>query len=189
MRIGIFFNRTPSAMLVGALALSPFSVGAWSQSGKEPAIKLAKPDGKEVVVPLSGPLSNDSAQGVAKDIQSFDKQVKSKKYLAHVKNPEVAEAMAEIAAQSRNDALEQLDLAYRIAGKTSGELDNRLIDGAKHDINAATQVLSSPPPPSVNVRTQISTTVPNAALHYCRVDDFKENGNSCGWESYSLVTM
>lgn len=173
-----------AALIVGAICFSQFSRGS-PQSGKESTIKLIKPDGREVLVPLSGPLSNDTAQAVARDIQSFDKEAKSRRHPVDAKNEEVAAAMMELAVESRNDALEQLDLAYRITQKSAGTLDNRLLNGAKRDIDSASQILLTSPPPSVQVHTRISSTIPNATLHYCGVGDYKENGNGCAWESYS----
>jgi hypothetical protein len=88
-----------------------------------------------------------------------------------------------MADESRNEAVEQLDLTYRVAHETSGPLDSKLLDGAKKDVEFLREIMRAPPPPSLNVHTAISASLPNAILHYCLRADYLRN--VCDWRSYN----
>jgi hypothetical protein len=84
---------------------------------------------------------------------------------------------------ARNDAVDSLDLAYRVAGETSGPLDNQQIDSAKQNVQIAKDILKATPPPRLFVKTAISSTVTGAALHYWDAADYKKKVGS--WSSYT----
>jgi hypothetical protein len=180
-------QRTPglfSAMRVGALVgltLSGFDAAGQTSGNKD--ITLARPDGTEVRVPREGRLANQTAQDVALGILEFDKQAKSRPPRRRASNPEVADAMRQMAEESRNEALEQLDLTYRTAKITSGPLDSQLLQSAKKNLDIVREIMRTPPPPNLNVHTKISASVPNAILHYCLRGDYKRD--VCAWHSYN----
>jgi hypothetical protein len=166
--------------LVPTTFLMPTRTSAQAVSGKD--ISLTTSSGTKVLVPTSGALANDSAQQVALDVLAIDGQLKSK----HGKRPgnsDVAAAMQQMTAEARNDAVDSLDLAYRVAEKTSGILDNGQIDSAKQNIQIAKHILNTAPPARLFVRTAISSSVTGAALHYWDATEYKQKIGS--WSSYT----
>lgn len=165
------------------LTLIVSSAEAGQQGNKD--IKLKKSDGTEVTVPASGPLSDQTAQNVAAGVLSFDKEAKlwkSKQAKNKSVDPAVAGEMQAIALEARNDSVEQLDLAYRVAKRSAGGgLDVDLLGGAQKDIGFAKEIMQTTPPDSLFVRTDIFT--PQGTLHYCTKVEHRENPIS--WHSYN----
>ena len=145
-------------------------------------ISLTTSSGAKVVVPSTGALANDSAHQVAVDVLALDRRLKSKPSKRQP-NPEVAAAMRQMAEDARNDAVDSLDLAYRVAGETSGILDNGQINSAQQNVRIAKTILNTPPPDRLYVRTAISSTVTGAALHYWDAAEYKKKIGS--WSSYT----
>jgi hypothetical protein len=156
------------------------TVEAQVQSQKE--ITLTTSKGSTVRIPLSGVLANDSAEHVALDVIALDGQLKPRKSGKRGKSG-VSAAMRQIAIDARNDAVDSLDLAYRVAGETSGPLDSQQIDSAKQNVQIVKDVLKATPPPTVYVQTAISSTVSGASLHYWDVAGYKKKVGS--WSSYT----
>jgi hypothetical protein len=151
--------------------------------GKSSDVTLVKADGTALQIPSAGPLANPIAQGVARDITAFDRQ-KSLPGLRGA-SPEVAEAVRQLAQESRNEAVEQLDTTYRVARSTSaGVLDTGLLRAARQSVDVLKQIASSPSPPSLHVRTEVDASSPNAVLHYCLRADYRRN--ACAWQSYTF---
>src|SRR5205823_2693558 len=96
------------------------SVIAQAQSDKD--ITLTTSSGNTVRIPSSGVLSNGDAEDVAHDVQAVDRQLKPGKKPG---KSDVSTAMQKIALDARNDAVDSLDMAYRVANMTSGTLDNK----------------------------------------------------------------
>jgi hypothetical protein len=145
------------------------------------SISLDRPDGSSVAVPLEGPLQNDTAELIAREIQAIDKIIASRN--ASPKS-EVDSAVLEVAHESRNDALKQLDLALRIAQQTSsGQLDGGLLRKAKQYSEDANETLLSQVPSFLFVTTQITTSVADATMHYISKGDYDAKRHS--WMSYS----
>jgi hypothetical protein len=175
----------PFAWLVASVlvvALGPTVHPATGQ-GKSSDVTLVKADGTALRIPSSGPLANPMAQGVARDIAAFDRQ-KSLPGLRGA-SPEVAEAVRRLAQESRNEAVDQLDTTYRVASSTSaGVLDIGLLQAARQSVDVLKQILSSPSPPSLQVRTEVDASSPNAVLHYCLRADYRRA--ACAWQSYTF---
>lgn len=171
-----------SFIAAGVLAVSVLSGfrAAAQAAGKD--LTVTKPDGKQVKVPGKGPLANPTAQEVAAGVLDYDKQVKSHPPGRRA-SPEVARAMQQMADESRNEAVEQLDLTYRVAQETSGPLDSELLEGAKKNLEFVRDIMRAPPPPNLNVHTTISASLPNAILHYCLRADYLRK--ACDWQSYN----
>lgn len=167
--------------------LSVTAVYAGGQTSKNKDLILTKSDGTQIRVPGSGPLANQTAQEVALGILEFDKQKKSHPPGERAVNPQVAEAIRQMAEESRNEALEQLDLTYRVAQETSGPLDTQVLKSAKENVDLLWEIMRGPPPPNLNVHTEISASTPNAMLHYCLRSDYTRN--ICAWHSYSLGAL
>ncbi|HME44994.1 MAG TPA: hypothetical protein VKF36_18015 [Syntrophorhabdales bacterium] len=144
-------------------------------------ISIAKPDGTNVLVPLSGPLHNETAEKIAREIQSLDKLISSR----NVSPTSQAEtALLTVARDSRNDALRELDAALRIAQQTSaGQLDEDILRKSKLYASSAREALRSPIPSTITVATQITTSIRNATLHYISKLDYDLKSQS--WMSYS----
>jgi hypothetical protein len=142
-------------------------------------IKLKKSDGSDVVVPATGELADERARAIASSLQSYDE---SSKHWRSAKPASPAAELREIADQARNESLDQLDLAYRMARKTSGGLDGDLLESAKKNIDFAKAALKRKPSESLLVRTQISTPPPQATLRYCSKGD---RANPDCWQTYN----
>lgn len=160
----------PCVVLLSALAQA--------QSDKD--ITLTTSTGNMVRIPSSGALSNSDAQDVARDIQAVDRQLKPGKKPG---KENVAAAMQQIALDARNDAVDSLDLAYRVAGETSGGLNSEQIDSAKQNIQIAKDILKATPPPRLYVKTAISSTVSGGVLHYWDAAQYKKKVGF--WSSYT----
>jgi hypothetical protein len=143
-------------------------------------IILVKSDGTSVRVPTEGPMANEAAQSVARDIAALDKRAKSGH--GESADPQVTEAVRNLSEALRNDAIDKLDLSYRVAQSTSAPLNTALIEAAKGSANMLSKVVSAPPPLNLNVHTEITTSIQNAVLHYCLRGDVKRN--ACSWKSY-----
>lgn len=179
----LFPRRISFLLSLGLIAVAhvvPARTSAQASSGKD--ITLTTSSGTKVLVPSSGALANDSARQVAGDVLAIDAQLKSKPGKRSA-NSDVAAAMQQMAADARNDAVDSLDLAYRVAGKTSGILDNGQIDSAKQNTQIAKLILNSAPPPKLYVRTAISSTVSGASMHYWDAAEYKKKIGS--WSSYT----
>jgi hypothetical protein len=166
--------------LVLTAIVIPASTPAQAPSDKD--ITLTTSSGTKVLVPSSGALANDSAHQVAHDVIAIDGQLKSKPR-KRPGNSDVAAAMQQMAVDARNDAVDSLDLAYRVAGETSGILDNGQIDSAKQNVQIAKIILNTTPPARLYVRTAISSTVTGASLHYWDAAEYKKKIGS--WSSYT----
>jgi hypothetical protein len=162
--------------------VAPLQVPA--QDHPEKDITLTTSSGTSVRVPSSGAISNDAAKQVARDVIAIDRQLKPGKKSG---KSDVSAAMQQIALDARNDAVDSLDLAYRVAGKTSGALDSEQIDSAKRNVQIANDILKATPPPRLYVRTAISSTLTGAVLHYWDAADYKKKIGS--WSSYTPGEM
>src|SRR5271169_6837486 len=106
--------RMRRMIALSLLAASDFGSLYSAGQGGNKDLTVTKSDGKQVKVPGAGPLANATAQDVAAGILDYDKQVKSRPPGKHA-SPEVARAMQQMAEESRNEAVEELDLTYRVA--------------------------------------------------------------------------
>ncbi len=164
-------------LLASMVGLLPFKAPAQTQPKKE--ITLTTSSGHPVLIPSSGALANDTAQGIALDVVDLDRRLKP----GRKSKTDVAAAMQQIAMDARNDAVDSLDLAYRVASETSGPLDSGQIDSAQQNVQIAKDILKAAPPPRLYVRTAISSAVTGAALHYWDAADYKKKAGS--WSSYT----
>ena len=173
------FSLCCFAVIAGVV---PSKVQAQVQSEKD--ITLTTSGGSTVRIPSGGALSNDAAKEVAGDVIAIDRQLKTGK---QSRKSDVSAAMQQIALDARNDAVDSLDLAYRVAVKTSGVLDSEQIDSAKRNVQIAKDILKATPPPRLYVRTAISSTLTGAVLHYWDAADYKKKTGS--WSSYTPGEM
>lgn len=164
-----------SAMAV-ATAILVSTVG-----GADKSITLHKANGTSLVVRDQG-AAGDEAFAVAEKIATFDSEWKSSQPLEG--RTEVIRAMQQIAAEQREDAVETLDRAIRIANRTGGGMDKTLVKSAGEALASARQVISAEPPPSLFVRTEITMADPQRALHYQTAAEYRRKEES--WHSYNL---
>lgn len=164
-------------MVIGGV---PLTVAAQVNSQKEVTLTTSK--GSAVHIPTTGTLANDAAEQVAVDVVAIDGQLKPGK-IGKKGKADVAAAMRQMAMDARNDAVDSLDLTYRIAGQTSGPLDSQQIDAAKENVQIVKDILKATPPPTLYVRTTISSTVSGASLHYWDAADYKKKIGT--WSSYT----
>lgn len=153
-------------------------------------IVLKRADGHSVEVPLSGSLHDARAERLAREIQALDAQIATAQgKIIGTTGPPVGReavqyAMLDVAIESRDDALRELELALAVARKTSaGSLDDETVARAEDSASSASAVLSAQPPGSILVATNISTSVPGASLHYMSKGKHQRRSNE--WSSYS----
>jgi hypothetical protein len=159
---------------------------------QENQILITKADGSQLRVPTTGPLADSNAESVAKSVHFLDADLKAAKKGHNPRgtgttgdDAQVRAAMWQIALESRNEAVDQLDLAYRVAEQTSaGNVDLKLVDKAKQGVERAREVMTSPAPPSLFVHTEIQVGKPNATLHYIDMASYKRQ--STAWVSYDF---
>lgn len=173
-------------VLRSASLLSAMFIGCAAQSGANKSVVLTTAKGGVVEVPLSGPGFDPRAVDLASDIQALDKQITQARKAKPAASPDMAEIraeMLEIAVDSRNDALSELDLALSVARKTSaGALDDEAVARAKANANSGRAVLSNSAPSSVIVATDISSAA-KATLHYMSKASYQ--ARSTEWSSYT----
>lgn len=148
---------------------------------------LDKGDGSVLSIPTSGPLANEKAIAICHEIQTIDARFdKLQRSLSTTTNdPKVVSAMLELVLEYRNGSVSDLDLAYRISQKTSaGILDWKLLKAAKEKSVKAFQILETKPPPRLYVKTEISTSVVNAVIHYISLGDY--HSKTGYWSSYNF---
>jgi hypothetical protein len=145
-------------------------------------IDLKKDDGSVVSIPLVGPLQDTSSSRIAQTIISIEDKVDSLKYTSDSINTEFSVELYSLANELRYDAIDQLDLAYRIARRTSSALDPELIDKAEKYIDMLKSLLKKEGS-SLFVSTKITTNAQEALLHYMSMGDYKSNKKI--WRSYN----
>jgi hypothetical protein len=151
-------------------------------AGADKSVTLHKADGTSIVVRDKGAAAGDEAFAMAAKIAAFDSELKSSK--PPEGDAEVIRAMQQIAAEEREDAVETLDRAIRIANRTAGGLDNTLLNRANEALSSARRVMRAAPPPSLFVRTEITVAEPRSALHYQTAAEYKHKEEF--WHSYNL---
>jgi hypothetical protein len=137
-----------------------------------------------ISVPLEGPRYDKLAAAVARKINRTSNDLVAWQKARKAKSVVVERAILEMAISMQWDAAKNIDLAYRIAEKTSGPLDPGLINKAFKLAADVDVLLKIQPPDSPFVSTSISTTVDGASLHYMSIEDYhrKKEGN---WSSYT----
>jgi hypothetical protein len=143
--------------LVGLLLVSGVACSADS-------IVLKRPDGTTFSFPLSGPQYDPRAEKLVREIQELDKLIEQSSKGAP---RDVAIALRQIASEYRKEAVDNLELAVETAQQTSSlQLDSKLIGKAADGVKGFRQLVNSPTPNSLRVKTQISTTISDAQIHY-----------------------
>lgn len=156
-----------------------------SQAAKgKPDIVLKRADGKTVTVPMSGSLYDPRAEKLAREIQALDTEIRDARASAPSPPSEAAAAMLTVAVESREDAVRELELALAVARLTSaGKVDDKSITKAQDYASSVKTVLSAQTPANFLVATDISTSVPNATLHYMSKHNFAAKSKE--WSSYT----
>jgi hypothetical protein len=174
--------RIQSALFLLVIAPGTWGVAAMAQVAGRSEITLKSSNGTKVLIPADGqPGFNETAHEAALDIGSLDREVKNPRKRSG--DRQVLLAMRQIAVDARDDAVDSLDLAYRVAGETSGVLDPQQLDSAKRNIQFAKELLNAAPPPKLYVRTVISSTITGATIHYWNAADYKMKVGT--WNSYT----
>jgi hypothetical protein len=179
-------------LAVAMLTVCAVQAGAQPADGK---IVLKRNDGGIVSIPVVGPGRDPRAEQLARDIQALDAQI-----LEATKRPSrlpgaaptgaasqadpVKAEVVRLAAEARAEAVADLDLALTVARKTSaGSLDDETVARAKESAQSAATILNTQPPGSIVVATDISTSLPDARLHY--MSNQKHRQQSKEWSSYT----
>lgn len=176
-----YISKIIGLLIIGLNVLS----GCETNDINEEQLVLDMADGSALVIPTSGPLANDTAIAICHEVQAIDVGLKKlQRSLNTTNNPEIVSALLELAIEYRNESVSELDLAYRISQKTSGILDRKLLKSAKEKTMNAFSILRATPPPSLFVKTEISTTVVNADIHYISLGDYRSKTGY--WSSYNF---
>jgi hypothetical protein len=176
-------SSSPKRAIATTLLLALF-LAIPSRAGKgKPDIVLSRADGKKVTVPMTGSLYDPRAEKLAREIQALDTEI-ARAPAPSPSSSEAAAAMLTVAVESREDAVRELELALAVARLTSaGKVDDKSIAKAQDYANSVKTVLSAQTPASVVVATDISTSLPNATLHYMSKGKF--DAKSKEWSSYT----
>jgi hypothetical protein len=174
-------KRTLATALLFAISLAAPLLAAKEKSD----IILRRADGKTVTVPMSGSLYDARAESLAHEIQALDTQIRDARQSSlSPSQSEAAAAMLAVAVESREDAVRELELALAVARLTSaGKLDDESLGKAQDYAGSVKTVLSAQVPASILVATDISTSVPDATLHY--ISKGKFDAKSKEWSSYT----
>lgn len=131
-------------------------------------------------VPTIGPLSSavmtDTAERLLEAQGQIDKLSTSESG--------VRRYVAEIARELRAESAGKLDLALRVARRTSSGLDASIVGEAAAHANALEELLSTPPPPTLHVLTELTVAPTDFRLHFMTMAGYREGRKD--WESYSF---
>jgi hypothetical protein len=147
-------------------------------------IELRKSNGVTLRIPLRGLLYNKEAVAIAREIQSIDASLGSWRASSKTMDPAVVNAAEHIVLQLRDEAIAELAFAYEVAEDTAGPLDVRSLRNASRRAGDALGVFRVSLPSSVYVKTEITSSVPNAVLHYMSFADHEAKKRS--WSSYNV---
>lgn len=113
---------------------------------KQVSIELRSSDGSVTRIPLESPKSNPEVTKIAERIKELDNRLTSwEKSLGNV-DLDTAKKLRNLLLEKRDAAIHDLDLAYRIADRTSaGSLDEPLLSSAEQNIDAARIIVQSNP--------------------------------------------
>jgi hypothetical protein len=146
-------------------------------------ILVRKSDGTAISVQTTGPLAEGRAATLARDINQYDAASKGDDVFAAVDDAALRQALNALAKSLRDDAADQLDLAYRVASRTSAGVDDRLLAPGFDSMRKLSERISRPPTRQY-VRTQITTSIAGTVLWFMGHADFK-NGSDA-WVGYTL---
>lgn len=146
-------------------------------------ILVRKSDGTRIYVQVTGPLAEGRAATLARDINQYDAASKGDDVFAAVDDAALRQQLNALAKSLRDDAADQLDLAYRVASRTSAGMDDRLLAPGFDSMRQLSELVSRPPTRQY-VRTQITTSIAGTVLWFMGHADFK-NGSDA-WLGYTL---
>lgn len=130
------------------------------------------------------PGFNADAAQLASQIRQLDAAVAAWQLPAGAVAPDLAAELLRIVRESRDSAVDTIALAYRIAERTSGPLDGRLVGSASETVKSLQDaVKASPSSFRWSVVTFISAEA-GAAIHYVSGAEFAGSGTP-SWQSYS----
>ena len=157
--------------------------GQDSRHAKADEMVLRKADGTTVSVPTNGPLADERALALARAISDVDAARQAKDAFAGIGDASLRKTMNELATALRDDALDQLDLTYRVARRTSAGLDSRLLSPGFDSMRKLAELVSRPPVRQY-VSTQITGRVEGMSIRFMSTPDF--NSGSKEWQTYTL---
>lgn len=130
------------------------------------------------------PRYNRNAADLAKQIKQLDGTLESWRLSLASADPAVGAEVARVVMEARDAAIEDLALAYRIAGQTSGLLDSRIIAGAREGIRDLQSAMTAPATSyKLNVRTSISANV-DASIDFVSAAEAAQAAHPA-WQPYS----
>ena len=139
------------------------------------------------VVELPGEGSPDfdrNAGEVTSQIRQLDTAIKDWQRKSTHMDPALASEILRILRESRDAAVQDIALAYRIPQQTSGPIDNGLIALAR---NSVAHLLETTKSPTTGFKFEVSTVITSknsAAIHYVPLGEF-ERSSSPDWQSYT----
>ena len=181
-------KRSTSALALLAIAvLAGCAEPAGRRDHEHAEVTLGTKDGLVVNIPMEGPRYDSRAALLATDLQKLDRSMGAWKTSLRKVDPELSRELQDLAAAERDQAVRDVDLAYRIADRTSGgQLDADLLASARASVEDVKRVLK-PNPESYKwtVKTNITTTIDRAHIHYVSAGEHEQHGDK-SFKSYTL---
>lgn len=162
----------------------------WTRDGPDKAreakpsgLSVVKADGVVVEVPRSGALADGRAIALAEAIRDYDEKRVSGSHLKKISDPGLRDAVDELATALRDDAVDRLDLTFRVARRTSSGLDAGLLSQGQESIRKLTELISRPPT-KVYVSTQITSRINGVSIQYMSAADYRKKLDE--WMGYTF---
>jgi len=147
------------------------------------SLVLRKADGVVVEVPRSGALADERALALAQAISDFDAKRASGDPFEKIGESGLRDAVAALARDLRDDAVDQLDLTYRVARRTSSGLDGGLLAQGQESMKNVTELLTRPPT-KLYVSTQITSRIEDVSIQYISASDYRKQSDD--WMGYTF---
>lgn len=165
------------AGFLGACTSLPTLGGSSPENGVE--LTLSRSGGSPVIVPATGPLSHERLTAVSREILATDENIQKLGLSPNVIDRE----MAAIANELREESVNEVDLAIRIARRTSSGIDAGLLKKAEGSLSLLRSMMKTPPPPSIFVSTDIKVIPTDRLIHFVSMSAY--NAGTPFWESYT----
>jgi hypothetical protein len=169
--------------LHGCATSNTSGVGNNDRASNSANLVLQKANGTIVEVPRTGALSDQRALALAQSIIDFDDRRSGRDPFDNISDPDLRNTVTEMATTMRDDAVDKIDLAYRVARTTSSGLNGNLLTQGQELMSNVKKLLHRPPT-KLYVRTQITSRVDGASIHYMSSSDYRKQSDD--WMGYTF---
>ncbi len=174
------------SLLLLQFATATSTLGAPTSTEKAESIEIQISADRSVSVPKpNDDFYDPEALELAERILIFDQRVDDWQKTLVGTPRDVRLGLSDLASEQRGIAAQDLLSAFEIAANTSsGRLDAGKLHMAAEALGRAEWIIETTPPATLNVVTQINTTVPDGVIHFMSAKALREG--ELNWKSYQF---